>query len=72
MQKVAELVRESDLDWTIVRVPMLTDDPPTGSVRSGYLGSGVGSRITRADLADFIYAQLESEEWLHKAPVISN
>lgn len=72
MGKVGDLVRESDLDWTMVRVPMLIDGSPVGSIRCGYLGSGVGSRITRADLADFIYAQLESDEWLRKAPVVSN
>ncbi len=44
MQAVAK-VRASDLDWTIVRVPMLTDDPAKGDIKVGYLGGGVSARI---------------------------
>jgi putative NADH-flavin reductase len=56
MSKAVEMVRTSDLDWTVVRLPMLTDDPKTGSVKVGYVGKGMGSRIARADIADFMLA----------------
>jgi hypothetical protein len=35
---VARLVRESDTDWTIVRVSMLNNQPGSGKIRAGYLG----------------------------------
>ncbi len=36
----AEVVRGSDLDWTIVRVATLNDKPKAGAVKVGYVGSG--------------------------------
>ncbi|MDI9639493.1 SDR family oxidoreductase [Anaerolineae bacterium CFX9] len=72
MKQVVQLVRESDRSWTIVRVPMLTDDPPTGNLRVGYLGKGVGVRLSRADMAAFILRQLGDQTYLCQSPVISN
>jgi putative NADH-flavin reductase len=72
MLKTVELVRASGLDWTVVRVPMLTDDPLVGQVKVGMVGSGMGPRITRADLAAFLLEQVESREYIGKAPAISN
>ena len=72
MSRAVELVRSSDLDWTVVRLPMLTDGPKTGSLKVGYVGKGTGSRIARADIADFMLAQVKDKTYLHKAPVISN
>jgi nucleoside-diphosphate-sugar epimerase len=52
-----DAVRESGLDWTIVRPGMLTDDPGTGRVA---LGDQVGrGPIPRADVAEVIAAALE-------------
>jgi putative NADH-flavin reductase len=67
-----EQVRRSRLDWTLVRLPMLTDAPGTGRVRSGYVGIDTGPRISRADVADFLLAQIEDRRFVGKAPVISN
>jgi len=50
----------SDLDWTIVRPPQLTDDPCTGRyrVREGHLPR-FGFKISRADVADCIIKTAE-------------
>ena len=72
MTQVVELVRASDLDWMIVRVPMLTDDPKTGKVRVGWVGKGTGSRLSRADLAAFMLLQLADTTYIRQAPMISN
>lgn len=72
MKQVVGIVRESDRAWTIVRVPMLTDDPAKGDVRVGYLGKGVGVRLSRADMAAFMLKQLTDQTYLCQAPVISN
>jgi putative NADH-flavin reductase len=71
MVRVAEMIRASDLDWTLVRVPMLTDDPPAGEVKIGYLGQGVGVRVSRADMAAFMLGQVNDDSCLHQSPVIS-
>ena len=72
MMKVASLVRQSGLDWTIVRVPMLTDDLATGQVKVGMVGKGTGPRISREDMADFILKQAQNGAFTGKAPMISN
>jgi hypothetical protein len=51
---------------------MLTNEPPAGDVKVGYLGKGVGSRISRADIAAFMVKQADSDTYLRQAPVISN
>ena len=70
---VAETVRASDLDWTIVRLTLLNDKPKSGKVRVGYLGKGeVGRWVSRADVADFMLKQIEDTKYLRQAPTISN
>jgi putative NADH-flavin reductase len=72
MVQVVDKVRQSGLDWTIVRVPMLTEDPATGRVREGYVGKEIGPRLARADMADFMLKQLDAKTYVGKAPAISN
>jgi putative NADH-flavin reductase len=72
MTQMATLVRALDLDWTIVRVPMLVDGPPTGQVRVGYVGVGTGPRLGRGDLAAFVLATAVNGAHLREAPVISS
>lgn len=72
MKRVVATVRESEVDWTVVRVPMLTDAPPQGEVKVGYVGKGMGPRISRADLAAFMLDQVLSDAYLRQAPAISN
>ena len=67
-----EQVRASDLDWTIVRVPRLTDKPGTGRVRAGWAGVNTGPMISRADAATFMLDQLESPAHVRQAPMISS
>ena len=53
-------VRQSELDWTIVRASgALTDGPPRGEYRAGpgYSLRG-GRRISRADVAEYMLDQL--------------
>jgi putative NADH-flavin reductase len=64
-------IRESNLDWTIVRAPRLTDGALTGRYRIGYVGPDSGTQISRADVAEFMLRQLTDAQWLHKMPMIS-
>lgn len=72
MSDVVRKVRASDLDWTIVRVPYLSERfSKPGTLRVGYLGE-IGSMITRVDMANFMLKQLDSDTYVRKAPAISN
>jgi putative NADH-flavin reductase len=68
----ARVVRESKLDWTIVRVPMLTDTSASGKIRVGKVGINDGARISRSDVAAFMLSQLSGITHIHQAPVISS
>jgi len=67
-----QLVRASNTDWTIVQPPRLLNKPATGKIRvDGDALPENGSRISRADLAAFMLAQLESTEWIRREPCIA-
>jgi putative NADH-flavin reductase len=70
-ERQAALIRRSDLDWVIVRVPRLTDQPRKGSYRVGMVGQGTGALIGRADAADFLMQQTVDTPYLRQAPMIS-
>ena len=72
MLRVAGLVRASGLDWTIVRTPMLTDQPKIGQVKIAWVGKGMRPRITRGDLAAFLVSQVEDYNYLRRSPAVSN
>ncbi len=71
MQTVVDKVRASDRDWTIVRVPMLTDEPSRETLKVGYVGD-ISPRLSREDMAIFMLRQVEDDAHLHRAPAISN
>src|SRR6266545_3016138 len=52
------LTEQSDVDWTVVRAPALTNQPPKGTYRIGHLGIDTGSSITRTDVAAFVLDEL--------------
>ncbi|MCP4166963.1 MAG: SDR family oxidoreductase [Chloroflexi bacterium] len=65
-------VKESGLDWTIVRPSGLTDTPRTGVYDVGGHISAKTSRIARADVADLVLKEVEENAWVSKAVTITN
>jgi putative NADH-flavin reductase len=64
-----EFVRQSNLDWIIVRPSRLTDTPRTGTYKVGDpLFIGPNAHIARADVADFMLKQVENDTYIHKTP----
>lgn len=68
----AELIKTTDLDWTIVRGPMLTNDDAVGKYEVGYVGKVSGFKLTRADLASFILDALEKNTYIRDMPFLVN
>lgn len=64
------LVRNAQLDWTIVRPPKLTMGPRTGTYRSGESIRTLSPVpvLSRADLADFILRELEHPRFIRGVP----
>jgi putative NADH-flavin reductase len=62
----------SGLDWTMVMPPMLTNGPARGSYRiDGEALPQKGTRISRADVADFMMQQLSTDQWKQKGVYLS-
>lgn len=66
-----KVLKASNLDWMIVRGPRLTNDPKKGNYAVGWVGVNSGTKIARADLADFIVKQLEDEQFNRQMPFVS-
>lgn len=66
-----DLIKQSDLDWTIVRTPRLENKPPQGNYRLGDLDANTRISIARADVAAFLLNELKSPQYIRKMPVIS-
>jgi putative NADH-flavin reductase len=66
-----EVLKNSGLNWTIVRGPRLTNDAKKGSYRVGWVGVNASTKISRADLADFILTQVEDESFNFQMPFVS-
>jgi len=67
-----QLVRDSGLKWTIIRPGFLTHGPLTGNYRAITELNGVrAGKISRADVAQFIVAQLEDDLFLHRCPLLT-
>ncbi len=62
-------IKESNLDWIIVRPGGLTNGEKTGAYRHGS-DKDISGRISRADVAEFMLKHLDSDEYLHKTSAI--
>ncbi len=68
----SRLVRDSGLDWTIVRGALVfTDGPHTGRYQAGPITHEAGRSISRADLADFMLATATQGTFVHGLPLVS-
>ena len=67
------IFQKSDLDWTFVRPPRLTNRPQRGRfrVREGHL-PGFGFMISRADVAAFMIKTAENHAFIRKVVGVSN
>jgi putative NADH-flavin reductase len=70
--RMEEIVRQSQLDWTLIRPPRLTDGPHSGKyrIRVGHLPR-FGLSISRANVADYFLRTLEDETSIRKIVGIS-
>jgi putative NADH-flavin reductase len=62
------LIKQSRLNWIIVRPPRLTKGRRTGAYRSGerIVATSIIPTISRADVADFMLKQLTDDTYLRK------
>jgi putative NADH-flavin reductase len=68
-----QYVRDSGLDWTIVRPGAFTDGELTGHYRHGFPADdkSIALKISRKDVAEFLLQQLSDLRYLHRSPGLS-
>ncbi|KAG9223175.1 hypothetical protein PLEOSDRAFT_1088364 [Pleurotus ostreatus PC15] len=68
-----ELIRkEDDLEWTLMRVAILTSGE-SKEYAAGYIGApNIGTFLSRAAYAAFVVDEIERREWVRKAPMIAS
>jgi putative NADH-flavin reductase len=68
-----QYVKDSNLDWTIVRPSAFTDGEKTKNYLHGFSAKekSLKLKISRADVADFILKQVTNQNYLHQTPGLS-
>ena len=66
-----ELLKQSSMEWTVVRGPRLTEEPGTGSYGVGWVGGDSTTKISRDDLAEFLVTQIDDRQYIHEMPFVS-
>lgn len=63
MAKMERIVAAGDADWTVIRPPMLTDGPLTGTYRTAANAHLDNAKsVSRADLAHYILSEAEGQD----------
>src|SRR3989440_3729219 len=73
LARMEDVLRDSDLDWTIVRPPRLTGKPVTGRYRTAY-GQNLrrGVFVSRADVAHYMLSALDRPETFRQTVGVAN
>jgi putative NADH-flavin reductase len=66
-----EVLKSSDLDWTLVRPPRIANEETSGKLTADEKNL-YSLQVSVGDLTDFILEQISSKEWIRKAPLVSS
>lgn len=68
-----KIVKDSELDWTIVRPAAFIDNKPDTPIKTGFdeKERRLSLTISRKDVADFLLAQVTSTQHINKTPALS-
>jgi putative NADH-flavin reductase len=66
-----EILAHSNLDWTLVRPPKISEETPNGRIAAD--GKNLARTQVNVDaLTDFLLDQISSETWVGKAPLVAS
>ena len=72
MVAIGQLLKKSDLDWTMVRFMMPQDTAYTGKVKVGFGDVKMNFAISREDIGAFMVKQVESKRYIKSMPIIGS
>jgi putative NADH-flavin reductase len=67
LERIEGVLEKSDLDWTVVRSPRVTNGGHTKKYRAEPETVDGGSTISRSDLADYMISHLNDSNAFKKA-----
>ncbi|MNI74315.1 hypothetical protein D3C81_1611290 [compost metagenome] len=70
-KKELNILINSDIEWTLVRLPFVIEGSETGRIKEN-LTDMEGTRISNADIAKFLITQISDKKYIRKSPFISN
>jgi putative NADH-flavin reductase len=70
--RMEAIIRRSNLNWTVLRFPKISDKPSRKRVLISEDGKGLSFSISLEDCANFIVDQLQDKSLWYKMPSISN
>jgi putative NADH-flavin reductase len=70
-QKELALLMKSEVEWTLVRLPIIVEEPVASDVKVN-LERLPGKKINGTALANFLVTQLTDKQYVRKAPFIAN
>lgn len=65
-----DVLRKSNLDWTLVRPPRITEEKPKGHLAADEKNLA-RVQVNVEDLAEFLLEQITSRKWIGKAPLVA-
>jgi putative NADH-flavin reductase len=66
-----DVLRKSNLDWTLVRPPRIINGKPEGHLAPDEKNLA-SVQVNVDDLADFMLEQINSDQWTKKAPLVAS
>ncbi len=70
-QKEVDILMNSEIDWTLVRLPFIEEKPAPGQIKVS-LECIPGTKISNRDIATFLVDQITEQKYSKKAPFIAN
>lgn len=69
--KELQTIQDSDVDWTIVRLPFVMEGKGIGKIKESLVDMP-GMKIRNSDIAPFVIKEINSERYIGECPFISN
>ena len=70
--EMGKIVRNSGIDWTIVRIIAPHNKPATGNIKVSFGDRKLGFGISRDDIAQFILEAAETGSYIRSMPIIGS
>lgn len=68
-QKEYEILSKSDLDWTVLRLPLIVQTDVISKIGAS-IEDCKGRSVSASSLAEFISNEIENEEYIRKSPFV--